>query len=732
MGQRLGTLEVGKAANIVVAGGDLFAAKTKVLETWVDGTRHEIEAEPLADVRGTWNVDVTKPDGEKETLVLELSGQPNKLSGKIKRGDKASSLVAPALAELQFTASFKGKPVDFEGVLQLSGTLQNAPRSNDAAAAPAGNDTPDLSWIGVIVWHDGQKTACTATRVEKAKKPEQEDSSSDAEGEKADKEKPADEAKPEDKDKPDDKPPEKEKPAAEEKPAKEAAPTKEERKPTEKDAPVGTAKTEERPTKETEAAPAKPGDAAKTDKPTRALADVNYPLGDFGRKAPPEQPRVLVFRNATVWTSGPQGRLDNADVLVEQGKIKAVGPGLAAPDDAVVIDAAGKHISPGIIDCHSHVATDGGVNESGQTISAEVRIGDFVDCNDINIYRQLAGGVTSSNILHGSANTIGGQNQVLKFRWGCAPEEMKFAAAPPGIKFALGENVKQSNWGERASNRYPQTRMGVEQLVRDAFRAAQQYRQNWDEWNRKKVGLPPRVDLELEALAEVVEGKRLIHCHSYRQDEILALMRTCEAFNVQIATFQHILEGYKVADLMAKHGVGGSSFSDWWAYKFEVFDAIPYNGALLHNAGVVVSFNSDDAELARRLNLEAAKAVKYGGVPAEEALRFVTLNPAKQLRIDKYVGSLEPGKDADLVVWSGSPLSTYSRCEQTWIDGRAYFDRNEDKKARVEAAALRAALVQRILGSGEPTEGPDDGRKENWPREDVFCDHGQFDGHGHD
>jgi N-acetylglucosamine-6-phosphate deacetylase len=249
-------------------------------------------------------------------------------------------------------------------------------------------------------------------------------------------------------------------------------------------------------------------------------------------------------------------------------------------------------LSPGIIDCHSHIATDGGINESGQSITAEVRISDFIDPNDINIYRQLAGGVTSANILHGSANTIGGQNQVIKFRWGSTPEEMKFTHAPPGIKFALGENVKQSGWGN--GSRYPQSRMGVEQLLRDAFRATLDYRRRWDQWNKGHMGLPPRLDLEAEALSEVLSGKRMIHCHAYRQDEILATLRVCEEFGVKIGTFQHILEGYKVADVMAKHGVGGSSFSDWWAYKFEVFDAIPYNGALLHNAGVVVSFNSDD------------------------------------------------------------------------------------------------------------------------------------------
>ncbi|MGC3968892.1 MAG: amidohydrolase family protein [Pirellulales bacterium] len=355
----------------------------------------------------------------------------------------------------------------------------------------------------------------------------------------------------------------------------------------------------------------------KADDETRAaLYPVNYPFGDFGLPAAPTQPKLLAFTNATVWTCGPAGKLEGATVVVAAGKIQSVGKNVAVPKGAVVVDCKGKHLSPGVIDCHSHVATDGGVNEATQSITAEVRIGDFIEANDINIYRQLAGGVTSSNILHGSANTIGGQNQVVKFRWGALPEEMKFAAAPQGIKFALGENVKRSNWG--SASRYPQTRMGVEQLLRDAFKAAEDYRRSWKEYRSFKRGLPPRTDLELEALVEVLEGKRLIHCHSYRQDEILAFLRVCEEFHVRVATLQHILEGYKVADVMAKHGVGGSSFSDWWAYKFEVYDAIPYNGAIMHDRGVVVSFNSDDAELARRLNLEAAKAVKYGGVSPEE------------------------------------------------------------------------------------------------------------------
>ncbi len=290
---------------------------------------------------------------------------------------------------------------------------------------------------------------------------------------------------------------------------------------------------------------------------------------------------------------------------------------------------------------------------------------------------------------------------------------MKFAAAPPGIKFALGENVKQSNWGSRNTGRYPQTRMGVEQLVRDAFNAAKHYRQQWDEWNRTKVGLPPRIDLELEALAEVVEGKRLIHCHSYRQDEILALIRTCDDFGVKIATFQHVLEGYKVADAIAKHGAGGSSFSDWWAYKFEVYDAIPYNGALLHNAGVVVSFNSDNAELARRLNLEAAKAIKYGNVPPEEALKFVTLNPAKQLRIDEHVGSLEagqgrrPGRLERLAAVDVQPLRTNLGRRPTLfrLGGRptaAARSRRAEGQARAARAGLRRTCGKRRRGRQRP------------------------------
>jgi imidazolonepropionase-like amidohydrolase len=418
-----------------------------------------------------------------------------------------------------------------------------------------------------------------------------------------------------------------------------------------------------------------------------------YPAGSFGRVAAPEQPHAVLIQGATVWTSGPQGTLQNADLLVTDGKISAVGPGLKVPAGASMIDGKGMHITPGIVDCHSHTAISKGVNEGSHAVTCEVRIGDVINATDIDIYLELAGGVTAANLLHGSANPIGGQNQVVKFRWGALPEELKFADAMPGVKFALGENVKQSNWGDKFTKRYPQTRMGVEQLIRDRFRAALEY----DAAQKKKDGLPPRRDLQLEALLEIVNGKRLIHCHSYRQDEVLMLLQLASEFKIKIGTLQHILEGYKIADEIAKHGAGGSTFADWWAYKWEAFDAIPDNAAMMHSRGVVTSVNSDSGDLARRLNTEAGKSTKYAGMSADEALKLVTIYPARQLHIDAKVGSLESGKDADFVIWNGPPLSNYTSVKQTWIDGRKYFDRAEDAEARKTFAAQRDALIQKAL-----------------------------------
>lgn len=462
---------------------------------------------------------------------------------------------------------------------------------------------------------------------------------------------------------------------------------------------------------------------------------VQYPLGAYGREEGVKREAIVAFTGATIWTSGPQGKIEKGTVLIKNGKIDKVGKKVAVPSNALVVDATGKHITAGLIDCHSHIATDGGINESGQAITAEVRIADFVDADDITIYWQLAGGLTTANVLHGSANPIGGQNQVIKMRWGSSFDDLKFREAPAGIKFALGENVKQSNWGDDFNTRYPQTRMGVEQVFRDEFRVAEQYQQAHKDYAKNKRGLPPRRDLELDAIVEILNGKRWVHCHSYRQDEILALIRVLDEYDITIGSLQHILEGYKVADAMKQHGATGSTFSDWWAYKVEVRDAIPYNGALMHDQGVVVSFNSDDWELGRRMNQEAAKAVKYGNLTPEEALKFITINPAIQLRIEKFVGSIEPGKHADFAIWSGAPLSNFSVCEQTWIDGSKYFDRQEEQNRQKKVAEMKNTLVQKILDTRAPMmeegESLEDG-SQLWPRHDEFCHSHDEHEHGHE
>jgi imidazolonepropionase-like amidohydrolase len=400
-------------------------------------------------------------------------------------------------------------------------------------------------------------------------------------------------------------------------------------------------------------------------------------------------------RGATVWTLGPQGVLRGADLLCKGGVVSAVGYDLEAPEGALVVDGRGKHLTPGIIDCHSHSFVSGAVNESSNTCTAEVRVGDVLNAQTVRIYQQLAGGVTTANVLHGSANAMGGQSAVVQLRWGQTPNGLLFEGATPGIKFALGENPKRSNWGQNLKPRYPTTRMGVQESIRERFQAARDYRRRLDDWRRAPTvdRVPPRIDLQLEALAEVLAGTRKVHCHSYRQDEILALIRVAEEFGFVIGTFQHVLEGYKVAEAIAAHGAGASTFSDWWAYKFEVYDAIGFNGTLMQRKGVVVSFNSDSSELARRLNQEAAKAVRYGGLDPEEALKFVTLNPAIQLGIDKTVGSLEVGKQADFALWSGHPLQLSTRCEQTFIAGRRYYERVRDQKTYAVSLIERSALL---------------------------------------
>ena len=454
------------------------------------------------------------------------------------------------------------------------------------------------------------------------------------------------------------------------------------------------------------------GDATeskKDDKPEFTkpdwLPNATFPNMAFGNKVIP--PTEIVFiKNATVWTNTNTGKVENTDVILQNGKVAAVGKSLSKPASALEIDGTGKHLSPGIIDEHSHIAISKGVNEGSHAVTAEVSISDVINSDDINIYRQLAGGVTTSQLLHGSANPIGGQSAIIKLRWGMTAEEMKFAEAPPFIKFALGENVKQSNWGDQNTIRYPQTRMGVEQVIQDAFQAALDYRAAI---NRGEV---TRRNIQLETLLQIIDKKRFITCHSYVQSEITMLMRVAESFGFRINTFTHILEGYKVADKMKAHGVYASTFADWWAYKYEVVDAIPHNASLLTKAGVITCVNSDDAEMGRRLNQEAAKGIKYGGMTEEEALKMVTLNPAKALHVDHRVGSIKVGMDADVVLWSGNPLSVYSYPEKTWIDGRRFFDLEKDAALREEIKSEKAKLIQMMLHSPESGKAPPSAEKE--------------------
>jgi imidazolonepropionase-like amidohydrolase len=402
--------------------------------------------------------------------------------------------------------------------------------------------------------------------------------------------------------------------------------------------------------------------------------------------APTRATETIAIRGGTVITVGPQGTIANGTVLIRDGRIAAVGTDVAVPASARVIDATGRYVIPGLIDAHSHTAVEGGVNECTDAVTAQVRIADVLDQHDINIYRQLAGGVASANVLHGSCNPIGGQNAVIKLRWGKTARELVFEGAPPGVKFALGENPKRSNFRVPGTTRYPATRMGVEVVLRDAFRRAQDYKREWDDYDRKLKAagargerpLAPRKDLQLDELRDILEGKVYVHAHCYRADEILMLIHLADEFGFKVRTFQHVLEGYKVASEIAKHGAGASTFVDFWGYKMEAFDAIPYNAAIMAAHGVNVSLNSDDDERARRLYWEAAKAVKYGGVPEIEALKMVTLNPAWQLGIDKRVGSIEVGKDADLAIFSAHPFDAATRVEMTLVDGIVYFDRARD------------------------------------------------------
>ena len=423
---------------------------------------------------------------------------------------------------------------------------------------------------------------------------------------------------------------------------------------------------------------------------------------------------VTAIRDATILTV-THGTIEHGSILIRDGKIAAVGTDVAVPAGATLIDAAGEFVMPGIVDCHSHIAVDGSVNEGGVSVSSMVNIHDVLNPDDIVIYDDLAGGVTVANVLHGSANPIGGQTTVIKLRWGRPASELPFEGALPGIKFALGENPKQSNFRPQPPTpiRYPASRLGVEEVIRQVFTEAKEYQKTWDDYDRRKAAgeanlVAPRRDLKLDPLVEVLQGKRYVHAHSYRQDEILMLIRVANEFGFKVRTFQHVLEGYKIADEIAASGAGGSTFSDWWAYKMEAFDAIPYNAALMAERGVVVSINSDDGEEARHLNQEAAKTIKYGGASPEEALKMITINPAIQLGIDNRVGSIEVGKDADLAIYNHDPLSVYAVAQKVLIDGHVYFDRSQDLAQRAALEKEKQTLLDKEKKKAEDEKKADE------------------------
>ncbi len=729
IGDRVGRIAPGMAAHLVICDGDLFEKDTEIVETWISGHRHDHERDPMVELAGSGTLTIGEVpadatlDTSKKKLTVTLAD------------DTKAKVKKVSLAGHRLTATIDGRLLGNEHWLRLAGVVRGD-RVIGRAVLPDGSSLPMQLVISEAGSIDDENEDDTADPLDEA----DEEEATTLTGSWAGSIQLGSEFSP---------PIEivmehdeedisgtllmmgQEMPLGNGTLDKETGSISFHRSdPTEGaysitgaidgDTIEGTASG---PMGEATFTVSRESSGKTADTPeepelrwTDIPEQIPYPLGGRGRLQP-VQPEEIRFEHATLWTAGAAGIIEDGCLIVRDGRIAYAGPMSGAPESTEhVIDATGLHITPGLIDCHSHTGIDGGVNEFNEACTAEVGIGDVVAGDDMNWYRQLAGGLTGANQLHGSANPIGGRNSVVKIRWGQPARGFPNAAAPTGIKFALGENVK------RSGGRYPDTRMGVEAFIRDRLSEAQSYAARWNRWNamspeQQSKQIPPRRDYELDTLAEILAGERLIHCHSYRQDEILALLRTCEEFGITIGTLQHILEGYKVADDIAAHGCGASSFSDWWAYKIEVMDAIPWNGAIMHDQGIVVSFNSDDGELATRMNDEAAKAVRFGDLPPAEAIKFVTLNPAIQLHIDHRTGSLEAGKDADFAVWNRDPLDSYSLCLQTWIDGARYFDRDEDAELAARDAAERTRLVELVLheGLGAPPELKEPEEEETTP-----------------
>ena len=635
---KVGSLDAGKLANFLITDGPVFNEKTDIIENWVQGRKYEVKEDAWKDIKGQYNLVIT--------AAGVGTGPASGSTTYVLDVKSASSASVIGKDTLTGKFSYDGKLISLSfGAKEGGGPHRGGGRDSAGAMAAAPGGAPGGS--------PGMGGSRTGAQVSGA------------------------------------------------------PPVRRDRASTVRLSGVANGDTWNGNGTDTAgnlviwtatfakaAAPAP--DSAKMKTPLH-LGKVQYPFNGYGWEELPKQEDLLI-RNATVWTNENDGRLENTDVLVRNGKIAQIGKNLSA-SGAKLIDGTGKHLTAGIIDEHSHIAAMS-INEGAHSVTSEVRIGDNLNPEDIEIYRQLAGGVTSSHILHGSANTIGGQTQLIKLRWGVDDESLKFKNWDPFIKFALGENVKRTTSSN--NNRFPDTRMGVEEVLVDAFTRATDYENEWKaaETGKKKGSASPTVrrDLQLDALVEIMNKKRFITCHSYVQSEITALMRVAEKFDFRVNTFTHILEGYKVADKMKEHGANASTFSDWWAYKQEVVDAIAYNATIMQREGLNVCINSDDAEQARRLNQEAAKSVKYGGMGEEDALKMVTLNPAKALHVSDRVGSIKVGKDADLVLWSDNPLSIYARSEKTIVDGIVYYDIDRDAAMRKSIAQERNRLVQKMLG----------------------------------
>ncbi len=661
MQNQVGTLQKGMIADFMITSGNLFDEKNVIYENWIQGEQYVVKDMNLIDLRGNYQLSISgqNESSEVKTPSLFMRSYNLKISGEAEKPKSDISIGDTAKVTAEFSLSGNLVTLNFTPKGD-STVIRLSGMTVPSSVSLQGGETFAMKGKGQV--SNGRWVNWTATyqSAVEAKK----DSS-----------------------------------------------------------------------KIPPPAPSKGGQTAGK-YPT--LDDVIYPFTAYGQKKTDStlieklwnRWDAIIIKNTTVWTNEADGILKNKDVMITDGKIVAIGTNLTVPATvkAKIIDGTGKQLTPGIIDEHSHIAISQGVNEGTQASSAEVSIGDVIDCEDINIYRQLSGGVVAAQILHGSANPIGGQSGIIKLRWGKSPEEMKIKGADGFIKFALGENVKQSNWGDVNTVRFPQSRMGVEQVYYDFFTRAKEYDARWMAYatsaTKSKTFIPPpRRDLELEALVQILDKKRFITCHSYVQSEVNMLIHVGDAMGFKVNTFTHILDGYKVADKMKAHGAGASTFSDWWAYKMEVVDAIPYNAALMDKMGLVTAVNSDDAEMARRLNQEAAKSIKYGGLSEEEALKLCTLNPAKLLHLDKTMGSIKVGKSADLVLWTDDPLSIYAKADKTIIDGQIYFDADADKKLRDEMQTDRARIINLMIQAkkgGEPIQKPERKEKKEYSCHEEF------------